>query len=204
MLIEILKAVALGVLASMPIGPVAVLVTQKTIQHGRVAGWLTGMGAAVIDTTYAALSFVAMTFIERYLLTNQKLFLMVGGSLIVVVGAVLFYKSSFKLDNNPVMDESRSPKFSVQGLFCALCNPGDLVFVLGIAAVLKIDSHSAPIFFLVPAVLLAAFSYWYVFSGVVSKFRARITASSLGMVNRIAGVIVACFGVFLVVKGILM
>ncbi len=53
MLLEILKAFIIGICASAPLGPVAILVLQKSICYGHKAGFTTGLGASLVDTAYA-------------------------------------------------------------------------------------------------------------------------------------------------------
>lgn len=56
MLLEILKAFIIGICASAPLGPVAILVLQKSICYGHKAGFTTGLGASLVDTAYAIIS----------------------------------------------------------------------------------------------------------------------------------------------------
>ena len=53
MFLDILKALVIGICASAPIGPIAILVIQKTLSKGHKAGFITGMGACVVDTLFS-------------------------------------------------------------------------------------------------------------------------------------------------------
>ena len=53
MIVDVLKAFAIGICASAPLGPAAILVLQKSLSYGHRAGFYTGLGATTIDTTYA-------------------------------------------------------------------------------------------------------------------------------------------------------
>ena len=55
-MIEILKALLVGVIAGIPVGPILVMVTQRTLCHGRKAGVMVGLGAATGDMLFAAVA----------------------------------------------------------------------------------------------------------------------------------------------------
>ena len=56
-MIEIfLKGLIVGLIVSAPMGPIGVLCVQKTINKGRFQGFMSGLGAATADTSYAVLA----------------------------------------------------------------------------------------------------------------------------------------------------
>ena len=64
MFIDILKGFIIGLCASIPMGPIAILVIQKTLSKGRHAGFVAGLGASVVDTVYAIISLFALAFAQ--------------------------------------------------------------------------------------------------------------------------------------------
>ena len=80
MLLEILKAFIIGICASAPLGPVAILVLQRTICYGQKAGFATGLGASLVDTAYAIISIFAWAFAQNF---------------ITPVGATIHHKDGF-------------------------------------------------------------------------------------------------------------
>lgn len=49
----LVKGFVIGVVVSAPLGPVGVLCIQRTLNKGRVYGFVTGLGAALSDIIYA-------------------------------------------------------------------------------------------------------------------------------------------------------
>ena len=66
-LITILKAFLVGFAASVPVGPVAILVIQKSLSKGFSAGFVTGLGASVVDTLFAVIAMFALAFTQQFL-----------------------------------------------------------------------------------------------------------------------------------------
>ena len=50
------KGIVIGVLVSAPMGPIGMLCIQRTLNKGRWHGFVTGLGAALSDVIYAALT----------------------------------------------------------------------------------------------------------------------------------------------------
>ena len=50
------KGIIIGVLVSAPMGPIGMLCIQRTLNKGRWHGFVTGLGAALSDVIYAALT----------------------------------------------------------------------------------------------------------------------------------------------------
>ena len=54
------KGIVIGVLVSAPMGPIGMLCIQRTLNKGRWHGFVTGLGAALSDVIYAALTCLGM------------------------------------------------------------------------------------------------------------------------------------------------
>ena len=75
MFLDILKGFAIGICASAPIGPIAILVIQKSLSKGHKAGFITGMGACVVDTVFSIIAIFALAAAERLINENRELIL---------------------------------------------------------------------------------------------------------------------------------
>ena len=47
--VYIFRGILIGLMVSVPLGPMGVLIIQKTLQKGALAGFVAGMGAACAD-----------------------------------------------------------------------------------------------------------------------------------------------------------
>ena len=54
------KGIVIGVLVFAPMGPIGMLCIQRTLNKGRWHGFVTGLGAALSDVIYAALTCLGM------------------------------------------------------------------------------------------------------------------------------------------------
>ena len=86
MIVDVLKAFAIGICASAPLGPAAILVLQKSLSYGHRAGFYTGLGATTIDTTYATLSIFALAWTQDFINTYEYTIYLIGGLIVALLG----------------------------------------------------------------------------------------------------------------------
>ncbi len=85
MLTDILKGFLIGICASAPIGPIAILVVQKTLSKGHKAGFVTGMGACLVDTVFAVIALFALAFAQNFMEVHKELILIAGGTVAAIL-----------------------------------------------------------------------------------------------------------------------
>ena len=76
MILDILKAMLVGVCASVPVGPIAILVIQKSLSKGHKAGFITSLGSVFVDTVFSIIAIFALAFVQDFL--ARRLYDMTG------------------------------------------------------------------------------------------------------------------------------
>ena len=72
----------IGILVSAPMGPIGMLCIQRTLSEGRWHGFVSGLGAALSDVIYAAVTALSMGLVVNFVEAHQKP-LEVFGSLVL-------------------------------------------------------------------------------------------------------------------------
>ena len=205
MVIDLIKAFILGVLASIPVGPVAVLVAQKTLCSGRKAGIYTS-GTAFVDPLYAVVSIFALGLIENFMIRNAQVLMIVGGGVIIAIGVYLFMKSRQHIDIQvKTKINARSyVGYAFQAAGCAFANPGAFALMLGLAALVRLDITETllPTWAIVLMIIAGTMSYWLLFTGAVAKARLKMSPNYFSKVYKYAGIVIVFFGIFMIIKGI--
>ena len=81
----VIKGLLVGLIASAPMGPVGILTVQRTLNKGRWFGMVTGVGAAVSDLIYAAVSLIGISFVMEFIeRPGNMLWLRLFGSLLLL------------------------------------------------------------------------------------------------------------------------
>jgi len=205
----IAKGILIGLLVSIPLGPIGVLVIQRTVNKSRIAGLLSGMGAALSDTVYAIIAGFSLTFIIDFIRENEILFQSIGAVVVLALGIHIFFK-------NPVTDLRRNKlrgnthfQDIISSFLVTFSNPLTVFVFLavftssGVAINLEEPYHS---FFVILGIFLGAFIWWFSLSGIVSLFKHKINLRILWWINKTAGVVIVLFVlvtvIFAVQKGL--
>jgi len=192
----IIKGILIGFLVSIPLGPIGVLVIQRTVNKSRIAGFLSGMGAALSDTLYAIIAGFSLTFVIDFI-RKYEIFLQAIDALVLLgLGIHIFFK-------NPATDlrQKRTRgnthfKDIVSSFLVTFSNPLSVFVFLavftssGVAINLEQPYHS---FFVILGIFTGAFIWWFSLSGIVSLFRHKINLRVLWWINKSAGAIIVVF-----------
>ena len=96
MIEEIIKAFLVGVCASVPVGPIAIFVVQKSLSQGHKAGFIAGLGASVVDTIFAIIAIFALAFAQEFINQHQNIILLAGGVVLILLGISMAFSDPFK------------------------------------------------------------------------------------------------------------
>ena len=206
MFLDILKGFAIGICASAPIGPIAILVIQKSLSKGHKAGFITGMGACVVDTVFSIIAIFALAAAEKLINENRELILLAGGLVVTILGWCMSTSDPFR--KIKATENSRSPisvKDFLQAIAMGLSNPGAIfvIFALfaffGIGPLDRSDWRVAPV---ILSVSLGATFYWFVTTWLLSHFRKRFRLRTIIWINRITGALIIVIGIVLIGEGL--
>ena len=203
MLLELVKAVLIGIIASAPVGPVSLLVMQKTFCHGRGAGFAAGLGSALVDTFYAVASLFAFMFVEGFISRHEAWIMVIGGVLVGCVGYTMLRRKPLESVKVAETSSSKAIQYALQAAGCALANPGALAYMFALVALFQLDVSEAvsPMWLIVLFVFAGALVWWFSYAFAADKLRESVTIKTLNRVNKLAGYAVIAFGAALVVRG---
>lgn len=203
MIVDVLKAFAIGICASAPLGPAAILVLQKSLSYGHRAGFYTGLGATTVDTTYATLSIFALAWTQDFINTYEYTIYLIGGPIVALLGASMAFKDPFRKLKNGDPSRGASIKDYAEAVLTALSNPGAAFVMFALFAFFNVNAGRSG-FSVLPIILGVAagsMAYWFTFSYIFSKIRNVIKMSALVWLSRIAGIIVMIIGIALLGEG---
>ena len=205
MLLDILKGFVIGLCASIPMGPIAILVIQKTLSKGRHAGFVAGLGASVVDTIYAIISLFALAFAQQIIERHENVILLVGGLILTLIGVSMALSNPFRKKVKAEDKTNFSSKDFLQAIAMGISNPMAIfvIFALfaffGIAAETPRDWNVAPIILSVSA---GTVTYWFFLSWGLSRFREIFKLRTILWISRVMGAIVIIIGLVLIGQGL--
>jgi threonine/homoserine/homoserine lactone efflux protein len=191
-----LRGLLIGFSIAAPVGPIGVLCIRRTLADGRLAGFLSGMGAASADMFYGAVAAFGLTAIQDVLLGQSNWLRLIGGIFLLYLGAKTFLVKPAE----QVAKSSRGGLFGayLSTFFLTITNPITILSFIAIFAGLRLvetGGNYAAASTMVLGVFLGSAIWWFTLSFVVSLLRDRFNTTWKIWINRIAGVIIFSFGI---------
>jgi threonine/homoserine/homoserine lactone efflux protein len=190
----LIRGVLAGLAIAIPVGPVNILCISRTLTNGRVAGIISGLGAAAADTFYGAIAGFSISLVIDFLIREKFWIRLVGGALLVAIGLVYWFKRPKSLKEEA---EKSSHSAFVTTLLLTLTNPTTVLSYLAILAALRLG-ESRPwtlTLFLVLGIFCGSMIWWIVLAVISGHFRDRFNDKAVVWMNRIAAVAIGGFGI---------
>jgi threonine/homoserine/homoserine lactone efflux protein len=193
----LLSGLIIGLSVAAPVGPIGVLCIRRTLNEGRLHGFISGLGAATADAFYGSIAGFGLTFISNYLVSQQVWLRLIGGGFLLYLGIkTMLTKPAEKAIS---AKESGFVGDYTSTLLLTLTNPTTIISFVAIFAGLGLvgtsrDYLSAGI--LVLGVFIGSALWWFILSSAINLLRRKINNLGLIWVNRISGAIITNFGLF--------
>ena len=192
----VIKGLIAGLAISAPVGPVNIFCISRAIAKGRKAGLIAGLGAAAADTIYGAIAGFSITYVIHFLVREEFWIRLVGGSLLILIGIVYFFRPPKVLE--PRRGESGSDFFGA--FLLNLTNPTTVLSFLAVLAALHLGGDRGPRGLLLVAGIFTGGMAWWIFLALISsRFRGHLDQRSMSTMNRIAGCAIGAFGIVTVI-----
>ncbi len=204
MIVDIIKGFLVGLCASAPVGPIAILVIQKSLSKGHKAGFVSGLGASVVDTLYAFIAIFALAFAQQFIEKHQNLILLAGGGILILIGLTMAFSNPFrkmKADGS----SSVSPKDFGQAVAMGFSNPMAIFVMLTLFAFFGLADDAPHNWSIAPIILsvsAGSVCYWFSISWLLSRFRSRFKMNTILIISRVTGAIVVIIGIALLGQGL--
>lgn len=200
----LLKGLALGVAIAAPVGPIGLLCIRRTLEHGPMIGFATGMGAAMADTVYGALAAFGVSAAIDFLQGNERFFQVIGGVVLLVVAYRTFMQrpAAEEAEAAAAPDAADGLAGFMTGLTLTLTNPATIMAFIAIFAAFGLGGlEFVDACVLVFGVFLGSSSWWLALSSGVAAMRHRISDRGLVTLNTCTGVALGAFGLWALTYG---
>jgi threonine/homoserine/homoserine lactone efflux protein len=197
-----LKGIAVGIIIAVPVGPVGVLCVRRTILDGKLAGFLSGLGAATADAAFGVIAGFGLTVISDWLLGYQDWLRVGGAAFLLYAGASSFFHDA-PAGSPPQRDPETLFAASVSTFALTITNPVTILAFLAIFAGVGLAGEEATLgraLTLVLGVWVGSLMWWLALSLGAGLFRGSFGKRHLQWVNRGSGAILILSGLALIVS----
>jgi len=202
------KGLLIGFLVSLPIGPLAVLVIQRTANRNLKSGIYTGLGVAFTDSIWAIMAGFSVSFIINFLQTYQLYIQIIGAILLFILGLNIFFSHPVDAWKKMRRKGTNSFEMFITGVGVAFSNPLTVLAYIAIFAsthiVFSIHDIAEPVSF-VSGFFIGASTWWLILTSTINFFRHRFNLRILWWFNKISGSMIMAFvvitTVYILIKG---
>ncbi len=197
----VFKGILIGLIFGVPVGAIGAMTVQRTWEHGTKAGLLTGMGSSVADCIYAGIGAFGLTVVSDFLLKYQTVIHLAGGVMILLMGLRLLLR---KAETAKIPEVSGMFKMFLSSFAVGITNPAAILTFLfafswfGIAG----DASLQNGWMVVLGVFVGTYLWWGGLTAVVALARKKKKADSFRKMNRIFGVVLSMFGIFVFIRAV--
>ena len=201
----LIRGFALGLAVAASPGPIFFLVLRRGLLRGPLTGFVSGLGVATADATYAAIAIFGMAAITVVLAGLSRWLAIAGGLALMFIGIRSVLAA-------PATSEAATPTTgkglawayaSILGL--TITNPATVISFAALAAALGAGlsgSWTRPAL-VVAGVGLGSTTWWAVMAGATAALRTRITPRVARIIGIVSGLAIVALGALAVVSGLL-
>lgn len=193
------RGLGIGALISAPMGPIGMLVIQRTLSKGRWPAFFTGIGAGFSDLAYCLLTGFCLSFITGFIDSHQFAIKIIGSIVLAIFGVYLFRKNPTRsLKTAGSLAATTYWSDMATGFLLTFSNPLILFFIIGLFAQFNFIQPDYEIHHYIVAYMSifgGAVVWWYGITALVAHLGKRINMRSLKLINRIIGTLLAAMAV---------
>jgi threonine/homoserine/homoserine lactone efflux protein len=188
------QSLLIGLSIAAPVGPIGLLVIQRTLQRGALVGLATGLGAAMADALYGAVGAFGVTSIIDALV-GARVPLALGGGAFLLWLAWRIWHTAPADKAAPAGGGGLLQCFA--GTFAlTLSNPATIFSFIAVFGTLGARMADGSPWTLIAGVLLGSALWWLLLSAMVGRLRSRFDARAQTWVNRSSALLLAGFALW--------
>ena len=195
---ELIRGFIVGLTVSIPVGPIALLIMRRALLDGRLAGILSGLGAATADLICGIAIAVGLTAITKTVELHPDLMRLIGGVLMLGMGLHTIFSKSSGETKRPVHERNLAIAYFSTAVL-TLANPltfMGMTFVGAAAGVGGGELSPALTGFLVAGISLGSATWWMLLSCSAAWLGRKLGTRTLDVINVWAGSLIVAFGLF--------
>lgn len=198
MLEIIIKGIIIGLFISVPLGPIGMLIIQRTLHKGRINGIATGLGATFSDLIYTVVALFFISFVVDFIETHKFIIQTIGSIVVIGFGIFIFRSTP---STQPKVQSGKSVKITkdfISSFILTFSNPLILFILIAIFSRLSFLEGKTTIWEDITGILSilgGAFLWWSILTLLVSKFKFMFNVRRLKYLNQILGIIIILLGI---------
>jgi threonine/homoserine/homoserine lactone efflux protein len=185
----------IGLSIAAPVGPIGLLVIQRTLRDGRAAGLATGLGAAAADGVYGAVGAYGVSALIGALQGLRVPLVLLGGALLLRMAWTTWHAAATTAEVRLGGASSRWSAFAAT-FALTLSNPSTILSFIAVFGAMAGGGAPAQPALMVLGVLLGSALWWLMLSTAVGSLRGRVDARWQRRIGQASAAMLAGFALW--------
>jgi threonine/homoserine/homoserine lactone efflux protein len=191
------QALLVGWAIAAPVGPIGLLVIERTLRHGRAAGVATGLGAASADALYATLGVAGLGALTDWLTHLALPLALVGSAFLIWLGVTTLRR--LPAEQAAAGGGAGLAAYIASAFALTLSNPLTILSFLAVFAGLagRQQFGAAAGALMIAGVFAGSVLWWLMLAGAVGWLGGRLSLRWRGRLDRVCGALLLGMGLLL-------
>lgn len=197
------SGVVVGLILAAPVGPVNLICIRRALQFGPLNGFMSGIGAALGDGVFAAISAFGFTAVAK-LIEGFSNSLEIGGGILLLgfgLHTYITHLPPVTEDEPPPRAQKSNPSLvraMVSTFALTITNPATLFGVAalfaGLGGLAGAGTSYLEAAIVVGGVIGGSVLWWFTLTSLIGIFHTRVDARIMRIINHASGLAVSLFG----------
>ena len=189
------QSLLIGLSIAAPVGPIGLLVIQRTLQRGSLVGLATGLGAAVADALYGAIGAFGVRWVIDALVGARVPLALGGGAFLLWLAWRIWHSKPAERAAQAGGGGGLLSCFA--GTFVlTLSNPATIFSFIAVFGTFGARLAGGSPWMMIAGVLVGSALWWLLLSAAVGRVRSRFNARAQAWVNRGSALLLAGFALW--------
>ena len=190
MFILFVKALIIGFILPIPLGPVGILIVRRTLSNGVKFGIICGIAVAIVDAFFAGISIYGSSFLYNFFIDHRLILEIIGSIFLVILGIATFFSHTREIKKPSNVDLAHG---FLSSLVVTVSNPVNIISFVIVFTAFKVIVHHHPILssiLIVSGVFIGSTLWYVVLCSGIHMLRFRFTEKWLKIFHHACGVFI--------------
>ena len=191
-----------GFCLALPVGAVALMCINKTLQFGFKSGLAVGLGAAFADAFYALIAIYSLTTISNIFLQNQEILRIIGGLCLVFISIRMIFSGPVVIETKEVA-YSKWPQDIISGFVITLSNPLTYIGFIALLSYIHLafrNFNSELVLNFSLGAFAGSLIWWLILIEFARFLKNKVNSTFIKRSNIISGFIILVFGALVILS----
>jgi threonine/homoserine/homoserine lactone efflux protein len=194
------KALILGFIVSMPVGPIAILILQRSVRTNHLSGIASGIGAALADGIFALLACLGMLALTAWIQDSIVWIRPTGGVILAVLGLYFFFQKTPPLQAKEVLKKEHKHQYiwdAFSAFLLTLTNPLTIIAMGALftgSDLIPVDPDKIDFFEISTGVLCGSFLWWGTIAVLSDQIKSMISPMKIHRLMQALAIVLIVLG----------